>query len=61
MPVVPHLYPADLPRPRERDKAPYRPEEIGGFLALADAQPTMERRMRAVRAENPVHGSDQRS
>jgi hypothetical protein len=46
--VVPHLYPADLPLPRERAKAPYSPAEIGGFLALADAQPTMERRMRAA-------------
>jgi hypothetical protein len=46
--VVPHLYPADLPLPRERAKQPYRPAEIAGFLALADAQPTMERRMRAA-------------
>jgi integrase len=46
--VVPHLYPADLPLPRERAKKPYRAAEIGGFLALADAQPTMERRMRAA-------------
>jgi integrase len=46
--VVPHLYPADLPLPRERAKAPYTAAEIGGFLALADAQPTMERRMRAA-------------
>jgi integrase len=46
--VVPHLYPADLPLPRERAKAPYRPEEISGFLALADAQPTTGRRMRAA-------------
>ena len=46
--VVPQLYPADLPLPRERAKAPYSPAEIGGFLALADAQPTMERRMRAA-------------
>ena len=38
--VVPQLYPADLPLPRERAKAPYSPAEIGGFLALADAQPT---------------------
>ena len=44
--VVPHLYPADLPLPRERAKAPYSPAEIAGFLALAGAQPTMERRMR---------------
>ncbi len=46
--VVPQLYPADLPLPRERAKAPYSPAEIGGLLALADAQPTMERRMRAA-------------
>jgi integrase len=46
--VVPHLYPADLPLPRERSKKPYGPAEISGFLALADAQPTLERRMRAA-------------
>jgi len=46
--VVPHLYPADLPLPRERAKQPYSPAEIAGFLALADAQPTAERRMRAA-------------
>jgi integrase len=46
--VVPQLYPADLPLPRERAKAPYSAAEISGFLALADAQPTMERRMRAA-------------
>ena len=46
--VVPQLYPADLPLPRERAKTPYSPAEIGGFLALADAQPTRERRMRAA-------------
>ena len=46
--VVPHLYPADFPLPRERAKAPYTAAEIGGFLALADAQSTMERRMRAA-------------
>ena len=45
--VVPQLYPSDVPLPRERAKAPYSPAEIGGFLALADAQPTAERRMRA--------------
>jgi integrase len=45
--VVPHLYPADLPLPRERAKQPYSAAEIAGFLALADAQPTAERRMRA--------------
>jgi hypothetical protein len=46
--AVPQFYPADVPLPRERAKAPYSPAEIGGFLALADAQPTMERRMRAA-------------
>jgi integrase len=46
--VVPQLYPADLPLPRERAKKPYSPAQIDGFLALADAQPTRERRMRAA-------------
>src|SRR6266704_1952313 len=46
--VVPQLYPQDLPLPRERAKAPCSRAEIDGFLALADAQPTMERRMRAA-------------
>ena len=46
--VVPQLYPADLPLPRERAKAPYGRAEIDGYLALADAQPTMARRMRAA-------------
>ena len=46
--VVPQFYPADLPLPRERAKAPYSPAQIGGFLALADAQPTTGRRMRAA-------------
>jgi hypothetical protein len=46
--VVPHLYPADLPLPRERAKTPYSPAQIDGYLALADAQPTAERRMRAA-------------
>jgi integrase len=46
--VVPHLYPADLPLPRERSKQPYSPEQIGGYLALADAQPTTGRRMHAA-------------
>jgi integrase len=46
--VVPQWYPADLPLPRERAKAPYSPAEIAGYLALADAQPTAERRMRAA-------------
>ena len=46
--VVPHLYPADLPLPRERSKQPYSPAEIAGYLALAGAQPTTQRRMRAA-------------
>ena len=46
--VVPQFYPQDLPLPRERAKDPYGPAEIAGFLALADAQPTLERRMRAA-------------
>jgi integrase len=46
--VAPHLDPADQPLPRERAKAPYTAAEISGFLALADAQPTVARRMRAA-------------
>jgi integrase len=46
--VVPQFYPADVPLPRERSKQPYSPAEIAGYLALADAQPTAERRMRAA-------------
>jgi len=37
-----------VPLPRERAKKPYGPAEIAGFLALADAQPVRERRMRAA-------------
>src|SRR6266568_4349180 len=46
--VVPQFYPADAPLPRDRAKEPYSRAEISGFLALADAQPTPERRMRAA-------------
>ena len=46
--VVPQLLPADVPLPRERAKAPYSAAEIAGYLALADAQPAPERRMRAA-------------
>jgi hypothetical protein len=46
--VVPQLYPADAPLPRGRAKQPYSPAEISGYLALADAQPTAGRRMRAA-------------
>jgi hypothetical protein len=45
--VVPQLLPADVPLPREHAKAPYSAAQIAGYLALADAQPTAERRMRA--------------
>jgi hypothetical protein len=46
--VVPQLAPADAPLPRERAKAPYSLAEIEGYLALAAAQPTAARRMRAA-------------
>jgi hypothetical protein len=46
--VVPQLCPADAPLPRERAKVPYSPAEIAGYLALAAAQPTAARRMRAA-------------
>jgi integrase len=46
--VVPQLAPADAPLPRERSKAPYSAAQIAGYLALADAQPTAARRMRAA-------------
>src|SRR5438552_2616852 len=36
------------PLPRERSKQPYSPAQIDGYLALADAQPTAARRMRAA-------------
>ena len=39
--------PAPVWLPRERAKLPYRPAEIARYLALADAQPTEARRMRA--------------
>jgi integrase len=55
--VVPQLYPADLPLPRERAKAPYSPAQIEGYLALADAQPTIERRMRAAGLVCPGAGA----
>jgi integrase len=46
--VVLQFYPADMPLPRERARQPYSPAEAGGFLALADAQPTAARRIRAT-------------
>ena len=50
--VVPQLYPADLPLPRERAKAPYGPAQIAGYLALADAQPAL----RAADRRGPAPG-----
>jgi hypothetical protein len=46
--VVPQFYPQDLPLPRDRAKLPYTAAQVSGYLALADAQPAMERRMRAA-------------
>lgn len=40
--------PAPMPLARERSKAPYRDGEIAGYLALAAAQSTLSRRMRAT-------------
>jgi integrase len=45
--VVPDLCPANAPLPRERAKPPYSAAQIAGYLALAAAQPTAARRMRA--------------
>jgi hypothetical protein len=55
--VVPALHPADAPLPRERAKALYTAAEIGEFLALADAQPTRARRMRAAALVRPGAGA----
>jgi integrase len=44
----PQLGPPPVPLPRERAKAPYGDAEIAAYLALADAQPTQARRMRAA-------------
>lgn len=43
-----HPQPAPVPLPRERSKAPYSEAEIAGYLALAAAQSTLARRMRAT-------------
>jgi integrase len=42
-----HPQPAAVPLPRERAKPPYSEAEIAGYLALAAAQSTRSRRMRA--------------
>jgi integrase len=46
--VPPGGPPAPIPLSRERAKAAYSDAELAGFLALADAQPTLGRRMRAT-------------
>ncbi|MHB8453024.1 MAG: hypothetical protein ACYDAQ_21610 [Mycobacteriales bacterium] len=46
--VLPSLGPAPVPLPREHAKAPYTDAQLAGYLALADAQPTPARRMRAA-------------
>jgi integrase len=46
--VVPALAPVDAPLPRERAKPAYSRAQIEGYLALAGAQPTPARRMRAA-------------
>jgi integrase len=43
----PQLGPAPVALPRQRAKAPYSAAQITAYLALADAQPTRGRRMRA--------------
>jgi integrase len=43
-----HPQPAPVPLPRERAKPPYSGAEIAGYLALAAAQPTPARRLRAA-------------
>jgi integrase len=46
--VQAHPQPAPVALARERAKAPYSEAEIGGYLALAGAQSTLARRMRAT-------------
>jgi integrase len=43
----PQLGPPPVPLPRQQAKAPYSAAEIAAYLALADAQPTRGRQMRA--------------
>lgn len=45
--VAPSEYPLVAALSRERAKSPYSPAEIAAYLALADAQPTTARAMRA--------------
>jgi hypothetical protein len=58
--------PGPVPLSRERAKAPYGPAEIEAYVALADAQPTLARRMRlsgliALGAGAGLMGADLRS
>jgi integrase len=46
--IEPYPQPAPVSLPRERAKAPYSEVEIAGYLALAGAQRTLSRRMRAT-------------
>lgn len=64
--VVAHHPPAPIPLPRERARAPYAPSELAAYLALADAQPTVARRLRlsgliALGAGAGLMGADLRS
>lgn len=45
--VLPQAYPPAVALPREHSKQPYSRAEISAYLALADAQATAKRRMRA--------------
>lgn len=45
--VLPQAHPPAVALSRERSKQPYSRAEISAYLALADAQPTEKRRMRA--------------
>jgi 4'-phosphopantetheinyl transferase EntD len=47
--MVPHLYPAGAATAPGTRQGPVWPAEVVGYLAMADAQPTAERRMRAAR------------
>jgi hypothetical protein len=46
--VLPPASPGPVPMSRDRAKAPYSTGEIAAYLALAAAQPTTERQMRAT-------------
>ncbi len=63
--AMPNAAPAPVPLSRDQAKAPYALSEICAYLALADAQPTLARRMRlsgliALGAGAGLMGSDLR-